>query len=359
MQITISKEAEAEFLDNLINDLSNENNESSSSKYYKIDKDVINYILGENKDSQEELNDIIKNLYAFLEQNKKNSDFYATLQNKDFEAFQNSVILSRIQNIITFHLVRSKIVGKGNSVEYKLAFKQLANQHSSEIAEYESENVYLIKQITKAIVKNNPKQTLENINDISPLFKEPIYIRKGNRLVRTTLFNKEEFFKILDGNLLRISFTNDKKYLTEYRIPTNKISDIKLDKLNEKDIVGFYKNINYAKIKGINKEKLIDKLKDGIYNFYIKSFDNYIKLPEKKYEENEYRDTVVKALYKAFRKEYKDDSTHVISIVVGYIGSELELLNSEDEHFNSSYKHSYNQYLNKTVKNILSKNKLI
>ena len=70
MQITISKEAEAEFLDNLINDLSNENNESSSSKYYKIDKDVINYILGENRDSQEELNDIIKNLYAFLEQNK-------------------------------------------------------------------------------------------------------------------------------------------------------------------------------------------------------------------------------------------------------------------------------------------------
>jgi hypothetical protein len=359
MQITISKEAEAEFLDNLINDLSNENNENSGSKYYKIDKDVVNYILNKNEKGVAELNIILKNLYTFLEQNKKNSDFYATILNKDFDAFQNSVILARIQNIITFHLVRSKIVGKGDSVEYKLAFKQLANQHSSEIAEYESENVFLIKQITKAIVKNNPKQTLENINNISPLFKEPTYIRKGNRLIRTTLFRKEEFFKVLEGNLLRISFTNDKKHLTEYSIPTNRISDIKLNELHDKDIVGFYRNVNYAKIKSINKEKLINKLKDGIYNFYIKSFDNYIILPEKKYEENEYRDTVIKALYKAFRKEYKDDSTHVISIVVGYIGSELGLLNSEEEHLNSSYKHSYNQYLNKTVKNILTKNELI
>jgi hypothetical protein len=178
-------------------------------------------------------------------------------------------------------------------------------------------------------------------------------------LIRTTLFRKEEFFKVLEGNLLRISFANDKKHLTEYSIPTNRISDIKLNELHDKDIVGFYRNVNYAKIKSINKEKLINKLKDGIYNFYIKSFDNYIKLPEKKYEENEYRDTVIKALYKAFRKEYKDDSTHVISIVVGYIGSELGLLNSEEEHLNSSYKHSYNQYLNKTVKNILTKNELI
>jgi hypothetical protein len=86
MQITISKEAEAEFLDNLINDLSNENNENSGSKYYKIDKDVVNYILNKNEKGVAELNIILKNLYTFLEQNKKNSDFYATILNKDFDA---------------------------------------------------------------------------------------------------------------------------------------------------------------------------------------------------------------------------------------------------------------------------------
>ena len=358
MQITISKEAEAEFLDNLIFDLNNGNAENAS-KYYKIDKDVINYILGEDEGSKEKVNTVIENLYSFLERNKKNSDFYLSLLDKDYDAYLNSVIVARISNIITFHLVRSVIVGKGDSVEYKLAFKQLANKYSAEIADYEEDNLFLIKQVSKAIVKNNPKQTLENINNISPLFKEPTYIRKGNRLIRTTLFQKEEFFKVLEDNLLRFSFINDKKYLTEYSISTNKISDIKLNKLHDKDIVGFYKNINYAKIKRINKEKLTNKLKEGVYNFYIKSFDNYIKLPEKKYEENEYRDTVVKALYKTFRKEYKDHSTHVISIVVGYIAAELGLLNSEYEHTNSSYKHSYNQYLNKTVKNILTKNELI
>ena len=277
------------------------------------------------------------------------------LLDKDYESYLSSVIVARINNIITFHLVRSKIVGKGDSVEYKLAFKQLANQYSVEIADYEEDNVFLIKQITKSIAKHNPKQTLENINDISTMFKEATYIRKGNRLVKTTMFKKEEFFKVLDGNLLKISFVNDKKLLTEYNIPTNKISDINLDKLNDKDIVGFYRNVNYAKIKGINKEKLIDKLKNGIYNFYVKSYENYIKLPEKKYEENEYRDTIVKALFNIFKTEYADVSTHVISIVVGYICAELGLLNSEEEHFNSSYKHSYNHYLNKTVKNILNK----
>ncbi len=237
-------------------------------------------------------------------------------------------------------------------MEYKLAFRKLADTYSNEIADYEEEKFYLAQQISSCIVERNPKQTLENINLLNPEFKKATYIRKDNKLIQTNLFHKQEFYKIMDDTLIKISFGKGKKLLTEYELTSKKISDINLDKL---ECIGYFKTVNYANYKAFDKEKLTEKLKTKLFNYYVKTYDNFIKAPEKKYQENEYRDKIVIAIYKILKSEFNDATTHVLSIVSGFISAELGLLNTEPEHIDSDYKHSYNQYLNKTVKNILAK----
>ena len=355
MQPQLKQEKEIEFLDTLLGDLYTNKDTFDSKKlsdYYKIDKEVVNYIIEKYDSDDNGTSVILKNIYLFLEKNRKNSSFYSELQNKNLEVFLLSSIIRRIENVIVFHLTRQKIVGKEDDLEYKLAFRKLADTFSNDIADYEEAKIYLAKELSTCIVDYNPLQTSENINSLSPKFKKPTYIRKNNKLIPTNLFYKQDFYKILDGILVSVSFKEDKIFLTEYYLPSKKISDIELDKLK---CIGYFEDSDYANIKNFDKEKLTEKLKAELFNNYVQSYSNYIKAPENKYQENEYRDKIVIAIYNILKSEFKDATTHVLSIVSGYISAELGLLNTETKHTDSDFKHSYNQYLNKTVKNILAK----
>lgn len=354
MKIAISPKSEGIFLDKLISDLFTDDNPScneTDTSYYKIDKEVVKYIFDKNEHNDEEIISILESIYSFLEGNKRNSSFYEELLNKDLESFISSPIIARITNVIAFHLIRKKIIGNSEAVEYKLAFRKLANEYSIEIANEEEDKFLLARQISLCIVEHNPKQTLENINLLTPGFKKATYISKNNKLVRTNLFNKKEFYKIFDNVLLKISFGKGKRFIIEYGLHTDKISEVKLDQLKRID----YFNVDYANYKAFDKDILIGRLKEKLYKDYLGVYSSFLKAPEKKYEKNEYRDKVAISLFKILKSEFKNASTHVVCTVTGFVCAELRLMYSQNEHLNSTYKHSYNQYLNKTVKNILTK----
>ena len=91
---------------------------------------------------------------------------------------------------------------------------------------------------------------------------------------------------------------------------------------------------------------------DVTYHSYKDFFEPLFKEQTKKYEENDYRNLFAMGIFKVLELMFPDCSDHIKAIVTGYFCAEINLLMNRDEHLDSDYKRSYNDYLRKTIINI-------
>ena len=382
----------------------------SLKKAVHFDMRIIDQIGKDLDESNSLTDDILHNIFDFLENSSKFQADYRMVSKGDFVTFKESDFIKEVLNIVILNLMRERLLGTQKDPEIKIL---LVGFMAVLKAMVKGIGLSLQSGLNKAVefqtvieqMKNDDFK-MEITKDMTMRFYEnetvteekfELYVEENGKIVKLesdienvsdeihTVFLKikEIWFKM---ELVGASIVSSQYELTE---PLSNINDllsltpIKSFHLSEEQIAEIYKTHK------INEEGVVE-LKNILVDFASKAvpqeseqivlsedddqgitiFDSnnsdsfnftpieeiiteFIKEPDNERDNLKYRNKIIKALFEITDKHYSNLTNHTKFIVVGIISSQIGLLNNEDEYIERPSSSSYREYLKETVRNAL------
>lgn len=391
IHLEIDADKEAEFYASLYSYKTSEKSNMDDLKFMAdaihFDANVGMQIFVPSESEEKNINLKLLSIHEYLLQSGSGSFDYLKVSKKDFEEFKSSTFAMELYELIKMKEIAKKWIGKEESAEVKAgiaAYSYLSYYFTYHFAD--DMNYSFQPEIQEKIQLSNFQDQLlkgdiiENGNfqfKIDEQTKEfEFYIKQKDELLKTRADSKE-LNKIFD-NKTGSFYIFIRSVNKAFRIKMKKIQSEVVYYENEEEKNNILDLINASitdaeitPITQLEEEKKSESIqlkelkfdKEGfasIFNPILEQVSFFLEDPKirNKNEMIVARDKIVLNVYDSLQKHFNDLTVHILATITGYICSELELLQTEEQYDNSSKTQPYRKYLKDTVYNIVKKRSL-
>lgn len=363
---------------------------------------------------EQNISEKFQSIHNYLLKSKKKSEDYFKVSEENFEKFMSSAFIADLYDIFKWLELSQKWKGKEESAEVKagIAMYSITVYYFTDFFA-EDVNRGLKKSLNNGILLSNIQNKPIKITHKKGNFcfnvgeKETeeleFFLEKNGKILKTNIKSKgiDEIFDLGNRGFLFLKSANMAIQMAK---KGNTIEVINYENVKEKN-----KELDLANAKIVNSfsipiehfEESVTITEDGSYIYEPKdsSFENlitetspltvnkeyhpksvqekkefkidtayfasifnpidelisfFLKNPQNKREEIESRNRIVTIVYDLLKKHYPDITIHTSATITGYICSNLELLDTEEQHDNSNRTQSYREYLRNSINNILA-----
>lgn len=330
----------------------------------------------------------LHSIHEYLLNSKNDSSGYFKVSKNNFEEFKSSPFCNDLYEFFKLKEVSKKWIGKEDSAEVKAGIVGYSIvcyyfiYHFEEAVKYSLQPEIQEKLKLQDIHDQLLKGEISENGNVQIVYEGQnvefeFYVEQKKEIVKTVP-DSAVFNSVLKKTGIFHVFMRYQKFALRIHIKKQSIEIVTFKDVQEKDNILNLTNASIIStestptnnIKEKNEELNIPEQKEfkfnsaafaSIYNPIEEQVTFYLANPKdkNKREITEMRDKIVISVYNSLQKHYKDLTPHVYSTITGYTCSELELLDSEEQHDNSERKLSYREYLRNSIKNILAHSKYI
>jgi hypothetical protein len=365
-----------------------------------FDKETFNSSFKLSEVQEKIIADKLHQIHTYLLHCKKDSADYFTVSKENFEKFKASEFGKALDTIFFTLEINKPLKGKEKNAEIKARtamitwfFGGLMQGVKSSIENSLGNALntgVVLKQMQNQpfSVKPNKKGNLVFESEHDTIEME-LYIESGKQIRRKEIYSEEDMdfdsssvFLLFDSIMIQIKELADDFEVSRYK--NFKVKNRKID-LSEAKIIEtttmskekaqsanatFQKAdpivYNYEEIlkeqeqnKANPDEKGTAQSEESIFAMLDENFTSLLKLPKDNPERIKARGKMIIGLFEILKEHYPDLTKHTSAIITGYIGSRMELLDTEDEYKTSGRTQLYRKYLKDAVSNILISHAII